>query len=86
MADEFRKASKGRRFIRATWRDGKIYLPEGLHSSGVLASMQGCNCMIDIQAGTPGLLTGDTVKVVMLDPDRTGTATRVEGAYRIASI
>lgn len=65
MADGFGKASYGRRFIRAIWQDGQVYLPEGLHSSGVLASMQGCNCLVDIAPGTECLKPGDTVSVVM---------------------
>lgn len=65
MADAFGKASYGRRFIRAIWREGQVYLPEGLHSSGVLASMQGCNCLVDIAPGTECLKPGDPVTVVM---------------------
>ncbi|MCI8513457.1 MAG: molybdopterin molybdotransferase MoeA [Lachnospiraceae bacterium] len=65
MAAEFGKASHGRRFIRAIYREGRVYLPEGLHSSGVLASMRGCNCLVDIVPGTECLKPGDKVSVVM---------------------
>ncbi|MCC8152350.1 MAG: molybdopterin-guanine dinucleotide biosynthesis protein MobB [Lachnospiraceae bacterium] len=63
---QFQKASKGRRFIRARYENGAVYLPDGLHSSGVLASMRGCNCLIDIAPGTPALNHGDTVNIWLL--------------------
>lgn len=66
MAGEFLKASKGRRFIRGRWEDGKIYMPDGLHSSGVLGSMQGCNCLVDICPGTEALHIGDEVEAVLI--------------------
>ncbi|MDO5336959.1 MAG: molybdopterin molybdotransferase MoeA [Eubacteriales bacterium] len=66
MADTFAKASPGRRFIRAICKDGRVYMPEGLHSSGVLSSLSGCNCMVDIPSGNKGLWPGDEVQVVVL--------------------
>ena len=66
LQDEFLKASKGRRLIRAIYDEGKVYLPEGGHSSGMLGSMIGCNCLIDIKPGTPKLDKGDKVEVVLL--------------------
>lgn len=66
MDDPFPKASMGRRFVRGHYEDGHIRLPQGLHSSGVLSTMYGCNCMVDIPAGTPCLNTGDVVDVVLL--------------------
>lgn len=67
MEDEFLKESKGRRFVRAYYKNGKVFLPQkGLHSSGVLSSMAGCNCVIDITPGTKQLLKGDMVTVVLL--------------------
>lgn len=62
----FPKASHGRRFIRASYKDGHVSLPDGLHSSGVLSSMKGCNCLVDIPPGTPFLQKGDTVRVWLL--------------------
>lgn len=65
----FSKASPGRRFLRAYLQGGKVYLPEGgmeAHSSGALFSMMGCNCMIDIPAGTPCLSVGQEVNVILL--------------------
>lgn len=66
MADVFPKTSAGRRFIRAIWKNGRVYLPDGLHDSGILASMKGCNCLVDIPPGTAALHAGDPVEVVFL--------------------
>lgn len=66
MQDTFSKASRVRRFIRGMYQEGKVCQPEGLQSSGVLGSMQGCNCLIDIPAGNQGLKPRDVVEVVLL--------------------
>lgn len=66
LANAFGKPSKSRRFIRAFWDQGMFHLPAGLQSNGVLASMAGCNCLIDIPAGTPALKEGDPVEAVLL--------------------
>ncbi len=67
MDDVFPKASHGRRFIRARYKDGHVSLPDGLHSSGVLSSMKGCNCLVDIAPGTASVEKGDTVRVWLLN-------------------
>lgn len=66
MADSFPKSGKGRRFIRASYRDGKFYLPQGLHSNGVLASMAGCNCLIDWRPDAPRLEAGAYAEAILL--------------------
>ena len=66
MDSDFNKVSIGRRFIRACCENGLVRLPNGLHSSGVIGSMIGCNCLIDIPEGNQGLKKGDCVCVVML--------------------
>ena len=66
LESAFPKASPGRRFIRAFERSGAVRLPDGLHSSGVLGSMRGCNCLLDIPAGTGPLNAGDRVRLVWL--------------------
>ena len=66
LQDEFLKESRVRRLIRATYDEGKVYLPKGGHSSGMLGSMIGCNCLIDIKPGTPKLDKGEKVQVVLL--------------------
>lgn len=66
LQDDFLKESKGRRLIRAIYDEGKVYLPKGGHSSGMLGSMVGCNCLIDIKPKTPKLNKGDKVEIVLL--------------------
>ncbi len=61
----FRKASPGRRYVRAIYADGEVTLPAG-HSSGQLRSMVGCNCLVDIPAGSGPLTDGQAVAVVLL--------------------
>ena len=70
MADNFVKGIKGRRFIRAYWKNGKFHLPNGLHSNGVLSSMAGCNCLIDTKTmedkESKSLNAGDKVSAILL--------------------
>lgn len=66
LQNPFPKGSSMRRIVRGFFREGKVYLPQGLHSSGVLSSMQGCNCLIDIPAGSRGLAAGEEVSVILL--------------------
>lgn len=66
MDDEFNKYSKNRRLVRATYNDGKVTLPKGNFSSKSLQSMIGCNCFVDIKAGTPKLVVGDKVEIILI--------------------
>lgn len=66
MAEEFTKTGKGRRFVRAIWKDGVFHLPDGLHSNGVLSSMRGCNCLLDVNKGGKPLQIGDEVEAILL--------------------
>ena len=65
LTDAFPKASKGRRFIRAYYEDGKVRLPQQ-HASGSLFSVVGCNAFVAIPAGTDPLESGTEVDVVLL--------------------
>lgn len=65
LRDSFPKASKGRRVIRARMAGGDIFLPRG-HSSGMLASLSGCNCLLDIPAGTGPLEPGMKLEALLL--------------------
>ncbi|MCC8142398.1 MAG: molybdopterin-guanine dinucleotide biosynthesis protein B [Lachnospiraceae bacterium] len=73
LKNDFPKASPGRRFIRARYIDGAVYLPDAPgvpgveHSSGVLASMRHCNCLVDIAPGSPSLKSGELVSVCLLE-------------------
>ena len=63
---DFPKESKGRRLIRARMEGERVTLTGDNHSSGSLATMIGCNCLIDIPAGTGPLHGGDRVEVILL--------------------
>jgi len=65
LMDAFNKPSKGRRFLRAYMEGGKVFFSGDGHSSGILSSLSGCNCLIDIPAGTPRLKGGETVEVIL---------------------
>ena len=65
MVDDFNKKSPSRRFIRAKFRHGRIYL-QSQHESGSLYSAANCNCLVDIPAGTEKLSIGDVVNVILL--------------------
>jgi molybdopterin molybdotransferase len=67
LEDDFIKISNGRRFIRGKVEEGKVSIPPAAeHSSGMLASMAGCNCLIDIPAGTMELHKGSMVEILLL--------------------
>ena len=61
----FSKFGKGRRFVRGTYRDGRVTLPEG-HSSGQLASAVGTNCLAEIPPSDAPLPAGSAVTVWLL--------------------
>lgn len=63
---EFLKKSKVTRYVRARYEDGKVSVPEGSNASGVLSSMCGCSCLIEIEAGTACIRKGDSVWIVLL--------------------
>ncbi len=65
LENEFDKSSKGRRFIRGRFEDGKVWLPNA-HESGIMSSFVGCNCLVDIPAGTPALQSGNEVNLILL--------------------
>ncbi len=64
LVDDFPKKSFGRRFIRARFDGEKIFLPTR-HESGNLFSAVGCNCLIDIPAGSDTLKAGDEVEIIL---------------------
>lgn len=65
LLDSFPKESRGRRFLRAFYEDGKIRLPEQ-HASGSLFSAAGCNAFVDVPAGTGPLPSGAEVDALLL--------------------
>lgn len=64
----FSKASKGTRFLRARALGGEVAIPgEGnaeVHSSGSLSAMIGCNCLVELPAGSGPVEPGETVEVL----------------------
>jgi len=66
LMDDFNKESKQRRFVRAHYKRGQVYLSTSEHNSSVLSSMIHCNCLIDIKADSLKLKKGDEVEVVLL--------------------
>lgn len=62
----FPKKSFVTRYVRANYEDGKVQIAAGSNASGILSSMCGCNCLIEIPAGTSRVEIGDEVEVVLL--------------------
>lgn len=65
LKDSFQKPIRGRRMVRAIYEDGSFRLPDGLHSNGVLSSMAGCNCLLDIGPGGSAV-AGAEVEAILL--------------------
>ena len=63
LKERFPKKSKGRRFVRAIYRRGEVTFPEGIYSSGAIGTLRGCNCLLEIPAGTPPMEAGEKVTV-----------------------
>lgn len=66
LQDTFQKKSPKRRFIRAYYEEGRVFLNHNNHSSGALYTMSKCNCLIEIPAGTEGVEAGKRVNVLLL--------------------
>lgn len=66
LKNEFSKKIKGRRYVRAFADETGVTIPCGLHSNGVLATMAGCNCLIDMQEDKPGIHVGEDAEVLLL--------------------
>lgn len=64
----FSKASKGTRYLRAKAEGGTVAIPgEGnaeVHSSGSLSAMIGCNCLVELPAGSGPVKPGEEVEVL----------------------
>lgn len=62
----FPKRSKVTRYVRAYYENGNVRLTDGSNESGVMSTMRGCNCLVEIPAGNEGLNEGDAVEVVLM--------------------
>lgn len=63
LKEAFPKKSKGRRFVRAIYKQGEVTFPTGIYSSGAIGTLRGCNCLLEIPAGTPPMEAGEKVTV-----------------------
>ncbi len=66
LESSFDKKSKNRRFIRAYYENGNVYINTTLHSSGVLSTLRNCNCLLEISPNTDFLEKGVTVNVILI--------------------
>lgn len=66
LAGDFPKPSRSRRLVRARFDGERVCAGGGNHSSGSLSGMIGCNCFIDIPAGSGPLADGDEVEILLL--------------------
>lgn len=62
----FPKKSGVTRYVRAYYEEGTVRVADGSNASGILSSMCGCNCLIEIPAGTKSVEEGDRVWVVLI--------------------
>lgn len=62
----FPKMSRVTRYVRGYNENGKVRIPDGSNASGILSTMCGCNCLIEIPAGTSRLERGDTADIILL--------------------
>ena len=53
------------RYVRAFYRDGHVCAANGSNASGIISNLSGCNCLIEIPAGTSEVRRGDQVSVVL---------------------
>jgi len=65
LSGSFPKSSPARRFLRGHYEDGVVIIPKK-HASGMLSTAIGCNCLVDIPAGSPPLSDGQKVRVWLL--------------------
>lgn len=70
LAEDFRKPSPQRRFLRGSLQkqNGRDYIKlTGVQANGVLKSMIGCNVLVDVPAGCQQLVAGDEVSAYIID-------------------
>lgn len=57
----FHKACKTDRYIRGKEESGRITIPQDKEKSGILSSMNGCNCLVKIEKGREWIEKGEQV-------------------------
>ena len=66
LKNKFSKTIRGRRYVRAMTDGETVTIPTVLHSNGVLSSLVGCNCLIEMQEGQTGTNAGEMAEVILL--------------------
>ena len=66
LKNKFSKTIRGRRYVRAMTDGETVTIPTVLHSNGVLSSLVGCNCLIEMQEGQTGTSAGEMAEVILL--------------------
>jgi len=66
LQNDFLKKGKVRRFVRGYVEGENAWIARGNHASGVLSSMLGCNCLIEISPDQAGARKGDAVWAYLL--------------------
>lgn len=66
LMNAYGKKSKTVRYVRAFCQDNKVWMADGSNDSGVLSTMYGCNCLVEIPAGSDGIKAGACVDVVVI--------------------
>lgn len=66
LLNSYPKRSPVTRYIRAFYRDNQVRMADGSNDSGILSTMSGCNCLVEVPAGTPAVRQGDEVTVVLM--------------------
>jgi molybdopterin molybdotransferase len=66
LLDSYRKKSPVTRYLRACCQGHQVRLSDGSNDSGIFSSLHGCNCLIEIPAGTPEVLAGEEVEIIFL--------------------
>lgn len=61
--DNYEKCGGVRRFVRANYKNGKVMIPKAKQKSGILSSLRGNNCFVDIPKECEEIKKGDMVTV-----------------------
>ena len=65
LQSAYTKKNRMRRFVRAFYGDGKVFLPVQVHASSVIANLLECNCYIDFPTESEAK-EGSLVTVLMM--------------------
>lgn len=66
LESDFIKSSNVTRYVKAVYREGKVSFTTNLHSSGILSSMIGCNCLVEVLPNKEPIQKGQEVWVILL--------------------